>query len=121
KLGVVVIASCDGANAVTSRIASLALDHLLALKTGKALPAIERTRPVPAKRVVELAGRYKGKKNSFDLIADAGPLFYLPQSRFRVELRQAGKALVAEDRLGMGRKIEPNDKGLRIGKGTFSR
>jgi serine beta-lactamase-like protein LACTB len=120
KLGVVVIASCDGANAVTSRIASLALDHLLAVKTGKALPAIERTGPIP-KRGVELAGRYKGKKSSFDLIADAGRLFYLPESGFRVELRQAGKALVAEDRLGMGMKIEPNGKGLRIGKETFSR
>jgi serine beta-lactamase-like protein LACTB len=121
KLGVVVIASCDGANAVTSRIANLALDHMLAVKRGKPLPAIERTSTIPAKRVAELAGRWKGKSRGFDLIARSGRLYFLPESGFRVELCQAGESLVAEDRLGMGMKIEPDGKGLRIGKESFSR
>jgi CubicO group peptidase (beta-lactamase class C family)/D-alanyl-D-alanine dipeptidase len=121
KLGVVVIASCDCANAVTSHIANVALDHMLAVKNKKPLPAIAKTSPIPAKRIAELAGRYKSKSRHFDLIASAGRLFYLPQTGFRAELRQAGDALMAEDRLSIGMKIEPVEKGLKIGKEVFSR
>ncbi len=121
KLGVVVIASCDCANAVTTKIADVALEHLLAVKTKKPLPAIERTTPIDPRRVRELAGRYQGKTRSFDLIASAGRLYYLPALGFRVELRQAGDDLVAEDRLGMGAKMHVTDKGLQIGKETFTR
>jgi serine beta-lactamase-like protein LACTB len=121
KLGVVVIASCDCANAVTTKIADIALSHLLAVKEKKPLPTIERTIPIDPKRVRELAGRYQGKSRSFDLIASAGRLYYLPAQGFRMELRQAGDDLVTEDRLGMGGKIHVTDKGLRIGKEDFTR
>jgi serine beta-lactamase-like protein LACTB len=121
KLGVVVIASCDCANAVTTKIADVALDHLLAVKDKKPLPTIERTNPIDPKRVRDLAGRYKGKIRAIDLIASAGRLYYLPAQGFRMELRQAGDDLVTEDRLGMGTKIHVTDKKLRIGKETLTR
>jgi serine beta-lactamase-like protein LACTB len=121
KLGVVVIASCDCANAVTTGIADVALAHLLAAKNKKPLPATEQTTAIDPKRVRELARRYQGKSRSFDLITSAGRLYYLPSAGFRTELRQSGDHLVTEDRLGMGMKIHPVDKGVRIGKETYSR
>jgi serine beta-lactamase-like protein LACTB len=121
RLGVVAIASCDGANAVTSKIADVALAHMLAVKNGKPLPAIETTAPVPAERLRELAGRYRTKDRSLDLYASAGRLYLLPDRGFRVELRRQGDALVAEDRLGMGLKVEPSAKGLRLGGTTWEK
>jgi serine beta-lactamase-like protein LACTB len=121
RLGVVAIAACDGVNAVTSKIADVALAHLLAVKNGKPLPVIERTSPIPAKRLSELVGHYRSKDRTLDLYASAGRLYLQPGMGFRVELRQQGDALVTEDRLGMGAKIEPTAKGLRLGGAIFSR
>ena len=50
KLGVVVVASRDVANAVTTRIADDALRLMLAAKAGKPLPTIETTEPLAAGR-----------------------------------------------------------------------
>ena len=86
KLGVVVIASCDGANAVASKIADLALEHMLAVKAKKPLPAIERTKPLPAEMLAK-AGRYTSAKNAFDLRASAGTL---RTARQRAASRPAG-------------------------------
>jgi len=50
KLGVIVIASKDVANAVTRRVADMALSHVLAVRQDKALPAIEETRALDPNR-----------------------------------------------------------------------
>ena len=121
KLGVVVIASCDCANAVTSKIADIALEHLLAVKNKKPLPAVERTTPIEPERLRELAGRYTGKERSIDLVASAGKLYLQPSLGFRMEVRRQGDALTTDDRLGMGMKIVPAERGVRIGKETYAR
>src|SRR5262249_77289 len=46
KLGVVVVNSVDCANSVSTHIADVALNHLLAVKQGRPLPKIEETTPV---------------------------------------------------------------------------
>src|SRR5262249_17246517 len=58
KLGVVVVAARDCVNAVTTRIADVALRQMLAVRRGTPPPAIEATAPLDSDRVRRLAGRY---------------------------------------------------------------
>ncbi|HMF15427.1 MAG TPA: serine hydrolase domain-containing protein, partial [Gemmataceae bacterium] len=74
KLGVVVIASKDVANAVTSHVADEALKLMLAVKQGKPLPKIETSKPVEVERAATLAGRYRSGEKAIDLIARGGKL-----------------------------------------------
>jgi serine beta-lactamase-like protein LACTB len=122
RLGVVVVSSCDCANAVSTRIADAALAHLFALKEKKPLPAIEETTPLKEGEANKLAGRYEGKSSAFDLVASAGRLYYFPaRGGFRVELRRQGEALVGDDRLGWGTRLTPTDDGFRLGKQDYRR
>ncbi len=122
KLGVVVINSCDCANAVSTRIADVALELMLAAKEKKPLPAIEESAPLAEGEANRLAGRYEGKSGAFDLVASAGRLYGFPaRGGFRVEFRRFGKQLVADDRLSWGLKAEPTEGGLRVGKQEYKR
>src|SRR5262249_27790910 len=87
KLGVVVIASKDCANAVTTHIADVALAQMLAVRQGKLLPAIEPTTPLNPETARKLAGRYRSGDRFFDLIERSGKLWLLPgRGGFRTEL-----------------------------------
>ncbi len=122
KLGVVVVNSCDCANSVSTRIADVALEHMLAVKQKSPLPTISKSQPLPEGQANRLAGRYTSGTVSFDLIASAGRLYWQPaRGGFRVELRQAGKNLIADDRLGWGITFEPIEEGFRVGKTDFRR
>ncbi len=58
KLGVVVVATKDCANAVTDRIAEFALRLMIASREGRVLPEPEMTTPVEPALARRLAGRY---------------------------------------------------------------
>src|SRR5581483_4598314 len=60
KLGVVVVASRDVANAVVTRIAEHALKLMLAAKHGQPLPEIDLPKPLSKARALQLAGRWRG-------------------------------------------------------------
>jgi serine beta-lactamase-like protein LACTB len=97
KLGVVVVASRDVANAVVIRIAEEALKLMLAAKHGKPLSEWEGTEPVPRELARELAGRWRSKDRWFDLTESAGRLWLLPaRGEFRVDLRSRGDHLTAD-------------------------
>jgi serine beta-lactamase-like protein LACTB len=122
KLGVVVVASKDGANAVTTRIADVALAHLLAVRQGKPLPKIEETTPLKPERARRLAGRYRCGDKVIDLTERAGHLYALPaRGGFRMEVRALGDALMADDVLFYGQKIVPDGDKLSIGKDVYER
>jgi serine beta-lactamase-like protein LACTB len=122
KLGVVVLASRDGANAVTGRIAENALRHLLAVRQKKPLPRIEETAPLAPGQARALAGRYKSGAKTVELVESDGRLYLLPgQGGFRLELRQLGKELVTDDRLGHGQRLEARDGKLFLGKEGYAR
>jgi CubicO group peptidase (beta-lactamase class C family)/D-alanyl-D-alanine dipeptidase len=122
KLGVAVVCSCDCANAVMTRIADVALEHLLAVKDKKRLPKIETTAPLTAAEVSRLAGRYEGKDRAFDLAASAGRLYLVPaRGGFRFEVRKQGDAYVSDDRLVQGAKVEPVEGGLLFGLNTYKK
>jgi CubicO group peptidase (beta-lactamase class C family)/D-alanyl-D-alanine dipeptidase len=122
KLGVVVVASKDGANAVTTRIADVALGHMLAVRQGKPLPKIEETTPLKPEVARRLAGRYRSRDKTVDLTERAGRLHLLPaRGGFRMELRAQGDALVMDDVVFFGQKIVAEGDKLHIGKDVYER
>jgi serine beta-lactamase-like protein LACTB len=114
KLGVVVIASRDCVNAVTTRIAEAALGHLLAVRQGRPLPDLRHD---PANRTSieeprRLVGRYRAGDKVVELTERTGQVWLMPApGGVRLELRNygrprgAGLALVADDRLADGLSV----------------
>src|SRR5262249_7288606 len=58
KLGVAVVAAKDCANAVTERIANIALKHMLAVRAGEPLPKLPETKALDRETALQLAGAY---------------------------------------------------------------
>jgi CubicO group peptidase (beta-lactamase class C family)/D-alanyl-D-alanine dipeptidase len=122
KLGVVVIASRDCANAVTRHVAAVALEQLLAVRRGKPLPAIEPSTPLPSRRALELAGRYGKGEKAFDLVERTGRLYQWPvRGGFRAEVRALGQDLIADDALVHGKRLKVEKGRLVQGKETYPR
>ncbi|SIO60270.1 D-alanyl-D-alanine dipeptidase [Singulisphaera sp. GP187] len=107
KLGVVVIANRDCANALTKRIADTALRLMLAVRASKPLPALESSSPVPPELALSLEGRYAGGDQAVDLLARNGKLYLTPRDGgARAELRKSGDQLIVDDLLDYGSKVE---------------
>ena len=122
KLGVVVIASRDCANAVTTRISDVALGQMLASREGKPLPAIESTTPLAAGVAKKWAGHYRAPGGSFDLIESAGRLWMEPNSGgSRVELRALGDDLQGDDVLAFGPRLSLDGEKLRLNDEVYER
>jgi serine beta-lactamase-like protein LACTB len=122
KLGVIVVSSRDVTNAVTTHIANVALGQMLAVKQDKPLPKIEETTRLKPEVARKLAGRYQAGEKAFDLVERAGRLTLLPaKGGFRTELRANGDALIIDDRLDYGLRIEPKGEKLAIGKDEYER
>jgi CubicO group peptidase (beta-lactamase class C family)/D-alanyl-D-alanine dipeptidase len=122
KLGVVVIASKDVANAVTQHIAEVALKAMLAARQDKPLPKIARTRSIEPERARRLAGRYRSGKKAFELIEHGGRLSVLPlRGGFQAELRADGDDLITDGVLDVGTRIEVKGDRLRVGKDDYER
>src|SRR6266700_2098108 len=124
KLGVVTVTTMDAANAVTNAVARHALQLMLALRSGKALPTFETARPVPPELARKLAARYGEGDDAVDLMEREGTLHMLTiGGGFESELRTLGDALVADGRLdeNFETTIVPVDNGIRIGDKLFKR
>jgi len=122
KLGVVVVATVDGANAVTSRIADAALRLMLAAREGRPLPAIELPRALSPERARQLAGRYGAGERAVDLVEQGGRLYLVPvRGGFRAALRALGDTLVTDDRLAYGTRVLPVGTDVAIGTDTLRR
>ncbi|MBO0698832.1 MAG: serine hydrolase, partial [Zavarzinella sp.] len=124
KLGVVIIASKDVTNRVTTRLADAALRNLLAAKEGKPLPVVEQPKPVPTELARKLAGRY-GDGPTHELIEAGGKLYHLPPGGGLVaEVRSAGGEFVLHGILGNGTRFQCDGSTLTTsgpGRGTFGR
>jgi len=140
KLGVVTVTTVDGANAVTARVADLALRMMLAVRSGKAPPETPETAPVTPTMALTLSGRYSNSSSAFDLIDggttsftsggqtasdfthEDGPLFLLPvDGGWLVRLRLVGSNLIGDGRLGYGPELTPVAEGVRVGDASFAR
>jgi CubicO group peptidase (beta-lactamase class C family)/D-alanyl-D-alanine dipeptidase len=140
KLGVVVVATKDVANAVTNRIASFALRAMLAAREGSLLPQPESTASINAGAAKQLAGRYIKQgdpEKAIELIDRNGKLFmFREESGSYVQLRSPGKALgtattpqstgmihslIVDDLLSFGERIVVGNNQLILGNETYIR
>jgi CubicO group peptidase (beta-lactamase class C family)/D-alanyl-D-alanine dipeptidase len=122
KLGVVVVTTKDSANAVTNRVADLALRAMLAARRGKPIPQPETTTPVDPQLARRIEGRYASGARSVELIESGGKLSKLSSDGGeQVRLRSLGDALVVDDKLAYGEKILVRDGAIVVGDETFKR
>jgi CubicO group peptidase (beta-lactamase class C family)/D-alanyl-D-alanine dipeptidase len=123
KLGVVVVATLDGANAVTDHIAGAALRAMLAAGEGRTLDVAAATAALTPARAGSLAGRYALGDRSFDLWArDTMLVLESHRGNVRMSLRASGDTLVADGALAIGPRFVPISNGRLIaGTDTFTR
>jgi D-alanyl-D-alanine dipeptidase/CubicO group peptidase (beta-lactamase class C family) len=135
-LGVAVVTTLDGANIVTSRIATAALRALLASREHRAIPAWETTNPIPPADASRLAGRYVSDSTALELSYVTAPsdspstetrlVIQSSSGGMRGALRLRGDTLVRDDRLDFGtRLIQHGDtletQGLRFARVTSTK
>jgi CubicO group peptidase (beta-lactamase class C family)/D-alanyl-D-alanine dipeptidase len=124
KLGVVVVATKDGANAVTDRIARYALSLLLASRERRAMPEAETTRSVERGLGRSLDGRYVSG-DAWAEIDERGGELHLVRSdaaaRLRLRARANGPDLVVDDVLDYGLSVVADGSSLRIGDRVYAR
>lgn len=121
KLGVVVIANKDLANAVARRLADDALRLLLAKQSGKPLPEIDWPESLPPERALALAGRYAGDGETAELVVRNGRLL-MRQGELRTALKTRGEQLVVDDLMAAGLQIRRDgSEGLLIAGKPYRR
>lgn len=135
SLGVVVVATLDGANTTTDRIAQAALRLLLARREGRMLPRPDTTMALAKGEALALMGRYVGRNGAgVDLQEYEGRLYMTPlRGGSRAEVRVAAGAaqasdgaaaasLVTDDVLGYGTPVRPLGGGrIVVGRDTLTR
>lgn len=124
KLGVVVVVTMDGANAVSERVADFALRLMRAARAGSPLPLPLETNRLPEGLSARLEGRYEGMGGAgLEAVDRYGRLFVTPlRGGVRSELRTRGDTLVADDRLSFGtRLLVLEDGSLLAGSDTLRR
>lgn len=122
KLGVIVVASRDVANGVTSRIAEVALRHILAVRAGKPLPTIEKSQPLERVEARSLAGTHKSAKGSFELRESNGKLHFMSGlGGALLEVRRQGKHLIIDDVQSHGTKLVLEGKTINLAGETHQR
>jgi len=122
KLGVAVVASRDCANAFAEHLGDLALRLMLAARSGQKAPALDTTSPVPPALARRLEGHYGEGPRSFDLSARGSKLFVsFSRGGPRAEVRQQGGALLVDDPLLYGLRLEPKGEQVLLQGKPFSR
>ena len=122
KLGAVVIASRDCTNAVTTRIADMALQAMLTARGELPETKIEETGSIDAETARKWSGHYRCEGTDIDLIERGGKLWMLPHpDGLKVELRAPSSGFLVDDRLSFGMKIELQGDDIRIGKQLYKR
>lgn len=123
RLGVVVVATADGTNAITDRVANVALRLMRAARAGQPLPEIDRPIALPPETARRLVGRYGEGARAVDLMEQSGRLYILPaRGGFRAELRLLNDSiLMVDDRLAYGTKVRLLPNGIVSGSDTLRR
>ena len=121
KLGVVVVATLDGANAVTEHIATVALRAMLAAREGAPIAAPATSVAVDAELAKQLHGRYSSGERHYDVVArDTVVWLEADRGNVRLSLRARGDTLVADGILAKGVRIMPLSRNrLVIGPDTL--
>jgi len=124
KLGVVTVTTLDSSNAVVNAVARQALEAMLTLRAGKALPVFEATKPVPIDLARKLAGRFGDGDDAIDIQEREGTVAMMPVSGgYESRLRSLGDSLVPDGRLDIdpANRVAPVADGVRTGDKTLKR
>jgi CubicO group peptidase (beta-lactamase class C family) len=119
KIGVAAVATMDAVNTVVGRIASHALELMLAVKKNKPLPDITLSEPVAPELVEKLVGRWDSGKHQFDLLERKGKL-YITKPAFS-EVKSSEDGLMVDGRLFYGMEIQIQDDNLVVSGKTYSK
>jgi len=122
KLGVIVVATEDFSNGITSRIADVALKAMLAARENKPIPQPEITSSIDSNFAKKIAGRYTNGDKTIDLIERSGNLSIL-NGGFQSRLRSLGGAFVVDDKFAFGTHVIPSSDGnsISVGNESFKR
>lgn len=124
KLGVVVTTTVDVANAVTGRIASVALKAMLAARQGQPIVAPQMNLAPAPELARRVAGRYVSKGKGWDLTESAGKLSLLNiHGGWPARLAQSASAdeLIVDDRIDYGKKITLRENAIVVDGETYAR
>jgi CubicO group peptidase (beta-lactamase class C family)/D-alanyl-D-alanine dipeptidase len=122
KIGVVVIAAKDVANAVTERIGQETLQLILAKRAGKPLTLPPATSAVPPEIGRKLVGRYGTGDDALDISYLDGRLSMLKVSGGeQSELRKLGNGLIVDGVTDYGLKVTPVRGGILEGSKTLAK
>lgn len=109
KLGVVIVASKDGANGILKEIAEFALINMLAIQEGESLTKYPTLSEVPPERARQLDGRFRevdGDK-TIELTERNGRL-RMHRGSYKMWLKMRGDALVTDDLHAQGVVVHLN-------------
>ncbi len=120
KVGVVVTATKDAANAVTERIGEETLKLVLAQRAGKPLTLPPPSSAVSAELGRSLVGRYRDGDDALDMTYLDGRLNLLRASGGeQAELRKLGDELIVDGVTGYGIRVAPTANGIQVGSKTL--
>ena len=122
KLGVVVVATLDGANRVTDRLADAALRAMLAQRAGPPLPEPAVTGPLASGVGRSAAGHYTRGSGMVDLLERSGELFVSRDgSAVPSRVRTLGDSLTFDDPLTFGGSVRLLAGAVVVNGDTFAR
>lgn len=119
KLGVVVITSLGGANAVVKRIAEAALEAMLAEQDGHAIS--EPVVTVPAEQVREMTGFYQSGREMLELRERLGGLELLREGQAPLAIRRRADTLIVDDAREFGVRLLPRGRNLLVNGRVYTR
>jgi CubicO group peptidase (beta-lactamase class C family)/D-alanyl-D-alanine dipeptidase len=123
KLGVALVTTMDGANAVMSHIAQEAVAALLAVRDGRPLPELQLAQPVSPEKAKALAGVYTATNDRRIELEDRHGKLIATVASFQSELKSPGtNQLTVDGRLAYGLSITDREPGTLVANGvTFTR
>ena len=141
QIGVAAASALDGSNGVAVRLADYALRLMIATQDEQPLPDYPQTVAPDPKRVSELIGRYRevdgeaegesaaesareSAKRRFLKLSEINGEAFVQRGSFRYKLRAAADdgALMTDDEIGFGAKVEPRGDGrVAVGKTIYQR
>jgi D-alanyl-D-alanine dipeptidase len=123
QVGVIVTASRDVANMVTTRIADVALKQMHRVRSGAAPVAARLTRPIPLALAERAEGRYSNAGASVRLVRYDSTLnlHQGPSSSYSRLRWLAGDTLIADDALSFGPRVILAGDSVIVGRDRFGR
>lgn len=105
NVGVVAVASLDGANGIVGRLSDHVLRVMLARKEGQDAPKFQSTQPVPEEICRRTAGRFKNGEMTVEFTELGGKL-HLMQGSYRKEVRSRADGFIIDDAMSFGPEIQ---------------